>query len=99
MRIAISGSHCMGKSTLIGDFLSEWQSYELPEKSYRHVLNDLNLPHSSESTKETQKAILDFMCKQVKEYDKEKNVIYDRCPLDNLVYSMWLYHHGKSDID
>lgn len=99
MRIAISGSHCMGKSTLIGDFLSEWKSYELPEKTYRHVINEKNLSHSSETNKETQRAILDFMCEQVKTYGKDDNVIYDRCPIDNLVYSMWAYHHERSDID
>lgn len=89
----------MGKSTLIGDFLSEWQNYKLPETSYRNIINDLNLPHSSEANKKTQEAILDFMCKQVKEYREGSKVIYDRCALDNLVYSMWLFHHGKSDID
>lgn len=89
----------MGKSTLIGDFLSEWQNYKLPETSYRNIINDLNLPHSSEANKKTQEAILDFMCKQVKEHGEGSKIIYDRCALDNLVYSMWLFHHGKSDID
>lgn len=99
MRIAISGSHCMGKSTLIGDFLAEWSNYTTPEKSYRHCINENDLPHSSQTNKLSQESILDFMIEQHKQYTKDDNVVFDRCPLDNLVYSMWSYHHEKTDID
>lgn len=99
MRIAISGAQCMGKSTLIKDFLSEWTSYKTPEKTYRDALTEKNLPHSSKTTKESQKTVLDFMVKQLEETRKGDKIVFDRCPLDNLVYSMWAYHHNASDID
>lgn len=99
MRIAISGAQCMGKSTLIKDFLAEWTSYKTPEKTYRDILIESGLLHSSNTTKKTQQAILDFQVKQLEVTRKSDKIIIDRCPLDNLVYSMWAYHHGVGDID
>ena len=38
MRIAISGSANLGKSTLIKDFLEEWPTYGFEVKTYREGL-------------------------------------------------------------
>ena len=35
MRIAISGTACQGKTTLIKDFLEQWPSYTTPKKTYK----------------------------------------------------------------
>jgi len=94
MRIAISGTANTGKTTLIQQFLSTWPQYKTPPKSYRDILKENNLNHSTKSTVKTQFTILDFMVKQLKSYTKNDKVIYDRCPLDNLVYSIWCYEKG-----
>ena len=99
MRIAISGTACQGKSTLVKDFLDLWPSYKTPEKTYRNVLQENNLSHSSKTNKETQRKILDFMIEEQQKYRSSDNVIFDRCPLDNLVYSMWACEQNNSDID
>ena len=99
MRIAISGSANLGKSTLIKDFLQEWPMYGYEVNSYRDILKEKQLPHSKHTTKETQKAILDYMTKSLKEFNRDDKVIFDRCPLDNLVYSMWAMSQEDSDID
>tara|TARA_E500000318_G_C3532948_1_gene201393 strand:- start:64 stop:825 length:762 start_codon:yes stop_codon:yes gene_type:complete len=99
MRIAISGTANIGKSTLIKDFLQEWNMYGREVKTYRDVLNEKGLPHSKNTTKESQKAILDYMVETLKEFQKGDKVIFDRCPLDNLVYSMWAMSQEDSDID
>tara|TARA_E500000318_G_scaffold111170_1_gene128758 strand:- start:2041 stop:2799 length:759 start_codon:yes stop_codon:yes gene_type:complete len=99
MRIAICGTSNIGKSTLIRDFLNEWDMYGREVKTYRDVLNEKNLPHSKKTTKESQKAILDYMVDTLKEFKKGDKVIFDRCPLDNLVYSMWAMSQEDSDID
>ena len=99
MRIAISGTACQGKTTLIKDFLEQWPSYKTPKKTYRDIIKDNNLDHSSKTNKKTQKKILDFMIKEQKKYRGSDNVIFDRCPLDNLVYSMWATEQSDSDID
>ena len=68
-------------------------------KTYRDVLNEKGLPHSKQTTKESQKAILDYMVSTLKEFKKGDKVIFDRCPLDNLVYSMWAMSQEDNDID
>lgn len=92
MRIAISGTGSIGKTTLIKDFLQQWSNYQTPEKTYRDFLGD---KHSSNGCEETQWNILNFMVEELQKYDKDSNVIFDRCPLDNLVYTLWLFEKGK----
>ena len=99
MRIAICGTANVGKSTLIQDFLKEWDMYGREVKTYRDVLNEKGLPHSKETTKESQKAILDYMVDTLQEFKVGDKVIFDRCPLDNLVYSMWAMSQEGNDID
>jgi GTPase SAR1 family protein len=99
MRIAISGAANLGKSTLINDFLEEWPTYGREVTSYRDILKEKNLPHSKETTKETQKAILEYMSKTLDEFKLGDKVIFDRCPLDNLVYSMWAMGKEIGGID
>ena len=95
MKIAIIGTQCVGKSTYIKDFLKKWLMYKTPEKSYREMLKEKNLPHSTNATEESQIAILNFLIDQVTEYSKEENVILDRSVLDCLAYSSWLNLKGR----
>jgi len=88
MRIAISGAQNTGKSTLMKNFLSRWSMYSTPTKTYRDVINELNLPHSSNTNDITQLAILNWMTEELEKHPKGSKVIYDRCPLDNLVYTL-----------
>ena len=97
MRLAISGTAAQGKTTLLNAFLKHWDMYTTPEKSYRSVLKDDT--HSKSTNKETQWAILNHMIDQLEKYDKDDFVIFDRCPLDNLVYSLWAHHKGVGDVD
>ena len=59
MRIAISGTANVGKTTLIKDFLKEWPDYTTPESTYRDLLPEEG--HSKDTTKETQEKILNFI--------------------------------------
>lgn len=99
MRIAISGTANTGKTTFIKDFLSKWSKYTTPEKTYRDIITEKNLPHSDCTCKDTQQAILDFQIETLSKYSEKDNVIFDRCPLDNLVYSMHAVENPDSDID
>ena len=95
MRISISGTAHSGKTTLLNSFLYTWKNYESPDKTYRDLLKEESLDHSSKTTTKTQERILDFMIDQLQSYDKESKVIYDRCPLDNIAYSMWCHDKNK----
>ena len=95
MKIAISGTACVGKTTYINDFLKNWSMYETPQSSYRNILKEKNLSHSSNGTEESQKLILNYLVDQAIEYSKKDSVILDRCVLDNFVYTSWLYLNNK----
>lgn len=99
MRIAISGTANVGKSTLINDFLNEWPGYTSNRYSYRELLAEKQLSHSKQSTKDTQWMILNNMVDELQKYTPSDKVIFDRCSLDNLIYSLWLHEKGESDVD
>jgi len=99
MRIAISGTANVGKSTLIKDFLKNWPTYKTPESSYREFFKENKYSHSKNCNKEGQWAILNHMIDEMQKYGKDDNVIFDRCPLDNLIYSLWSCEKSASDID
>ena len=99
MRIAISGTGNQGKTTLINDFLQEWSNYETESKTYRTKLVEEKLPHSKHTTKDTQWKILNHMVDEMQTFNPEDNVVMDRCPIDNLVYSLWCLEKGVGDID
>jgi hypothetical protein len=92
VRIAISGASCTGKSTTIRHFLQRWTNYSLVESKYRLLTKENK--HSKETTAPLQKKILDLLCEECKDFTPSQKVIFDRCPLDNLVYTMWAY--GKN---
>jgi predicted ATPase len=92
MRIAISGTACQGKTTFLNDFIKKWPKYTTPKNTYRDVIGKKK-KHSSKTTSKLQWDILNFMVDQLQECTADQHVIFDRCPLDNLVYSLWA--HGK----
>ena len=94
MRIAFSGTGNSGKTTLVKSFLYTWDTFTTPDKTYRDVIEEKNLDHSSNTTTETQSEILNFMIDQLQSYTKDDKVVYDRCPLDNIAYSMWCNEKG-----
>ena len=96
MRLAISGTAAQGKTTLLNDFLEHWDMYKTPDVSYRSVLGE---NHSKQTCKETQWAVLNHMIDQMEQSSSDDFVIFDRCPLDNIVYTLWAYHKGVGDID
>ena len=89
MRIAITGTNGVGKSTLIRDINDHWECYEMAEASFRDNLDDR---YTTVMSEETQLAILNNMTDQLKTFGKDDNVLIDRCPVDNLVYSL----HGNT---
>lgn len=99
MRIAISGCQNSGKTTLLTNFLQVWPQYATPEKTYRDLIKEKQLPHSSLATKDTQLDILSFMIQQQGDYKKDSKVVYDRCPIDNLVYTLWCHDKGIDGFD
>jgi len=99
MRIAITGAACQGKSTLVENFIKKWPSYKRSKESYRTVIKEENLKINKEADSNSQLKILNCLIDDLQVTEKTDKIIFDRCPLDNLVYSMWSFEKGCSDID
>lgn len=99
MRIAISGTACQGKSTLVNDFLKTWPNYKRSEESYRKLLKKEKLNINKKVDQNSQWKILNCLIDDVQKTEKGDRILFDRCPLDNLVYSLWAEEKGTSDID
>lgn len=99
MRIAIVGSACQGKTTLVNDIIKNWPVYTAHQSSYRKAIREKNLPINKETNQNTQLEILNCLINDLKGYSNTDNVIFDRCPLDNIVYSLWSNAKNESDID
>jgi hypothetical protein len=93
MRIALIGAHNTGKSTLVENFLNQWPMYKRPEKTYRDIIKEQNLNLNKQGDKHSQKVILNALVDEIQlaTADNCKYVIFDRCPVDNIAYSLWHY--------
>lgn len=94
MRIIVSGSANVGKSTFIDDFLKAFPNYRKSEFDYRKIIGDPTT-HSKNTTVELQSKILNGMMEEIATWKKDDNVIMDRGPLDNVIYSLWCHGEGK----
>jgi nicotinamide riboside kinase len=99
-KIAVCGTQGQGKSTFIKDFVQKFPMYSTPEKTYREFVKENNLKLNREASKDVQEQILNFMVDQTMyNYGNNQKMIFDRCPIDNLMYSMWSAEKGNGDID
>ena len=96
MKIAFIGPHCSGKSTLIKEFIKKWPMYKKPKKTYRDIIAEQKLDINKSGTKESQKIILNALVDEVQDAikDGEEFLVFDRCVIDNIAYSLW--HYGKN---
>lgn len=94
MRIAVIGPQNTGKSTFIKDFLKEFPHYTTPRETYRDVIEKRHLAVNQKTSLESQKEIRDFMFGQLR-HNLEYNVIFDRCMIDNYIYTYVQYENGE----
>ncbi|MHA7631623.1 AAA family ATPase [Corallococcus sp. M7] len=92
MRIAMSGTHRAGKSTLIEDLGEELPEYRAIDEPY-HLLEEEGYAFASppvlEDFVEQLRRSLDLL-----EEEDTRNILFDRCPLDFLGY---LLTHEDAD--
>jgi len=88
MRIAVSGTHFMGKTTLIEDFIKAHPQYRWEAEPYEQLQEEQSIELSLEPTLENLLEQLDYSIDQLNAYKEEKDIIFDRCPVDFLAYAM-----------
>lgn len=91
MRIAVSGTHGVGKSTLIDEFLRVHPEFEHEPEPYAVLVEDYGEEFSEEPTVEDFLRQLEFNLERLGQHASGEKVIYERCPLDFLAYLNALY--------
>jgi hypothetical protein len=79
--------------------LKEWPEMSTPNESYRDILKSKKKAHSKQTNEDVQWDILNHMCDIQQQYRNNDKIIFDRCPIDNIVYSMWSNFHGNISDD
>jgi predicted ATPase len=97
MKIAFMGTQCNGKSTLIKEFIKRWPMYKEVKSSYRNLIKTGKITNNQEGTAESQKAILNAIIDDTQKAIAKSGdfLVFDRCVIDNIVYSLWLNEKGK----
>src|SRR5215211_3229445 len=86
MRIAVSGTHGTGKSTLIDEFLRAHPNFIHEPEPYTVMVEDLGEEFSAEPCVEDLYRQLEFNIDRLRQHAPGERVIYERCPLDFLAY-------------
>jgi AAA domain-containing protein len=86
MRIAVSGAHGVGKSTLIDEFLRLHPEFEHEPEPYTVLVEDYEEEFSAEPCVEDFLRQLEFNLERLGQHASGEKVIYERCPLDFLAY-------------
>ena len=94
MKIAVIGPQNTGKTTFIQDFLKAFKHYKTTKQTYRDVIEKNKLKANRQSSEKTQQMIMDFLYKEITT-TKNENIIFDRCLIDNYVYSYCAHQAGK----
>jgi hypothetical protein len=99
MRIAISGSHSTGKSTLIDEFLRTHTDFAHEPEPYVSLVEDYGEEFASEPCVDDFYRQLRYNLDRLGFYSQEKRVIYERCPADFLAYILALNDLGREKVD
>ncbi|MEY4298933.1 MAG: hypothetical protein RIR25_169 [Verrucomicrobiota bacterium] len=102
MRIAVSGSHSLGKSTVVNDWVAAHARYSREEEPYRAL--SLHGPYEirfrDASTRLQNGIQLYYNIGRIHRYgSRSDDVIFDRAPVDYLAYSQYTANCGTTDID
>jgi predicted ATPase len=86
MRIAVSGPHCTGKSTLIDEFLRAHPDFTHEPEPYTVLVEDFGEEFSDPPCVEDFYRQLEFNVECLRQHARGERVIYERCPIDFLAY-------------
>ena len=97
MRIAVSGAHRTGKSTLLADLTDRLTGYQAVDEPYRLLEDDgqpfADPPSLDDVVEQLRRSI------QVLQDDRAPDVLFDRCPVDLLAYALTHEDGDAFDLD
>ena len=97
MRIAVSGTHRAGKSTLVGDLAEALPGYRVVEEPY-HLLEEEGFEFSDPPVLEDWVEQLRRSIEEL-EADASPDLLLDRCPIDLLAYALTDEDRDAFDLD
>ena len=102
MRIAISGSHSLGKSTVVHDWVARHPDYLREEEPNRALglYGPYEILFREASTKLHNGIQMFYNISRIHRFGSSTDrVIFDRAPVDYLAYSHYTADQGTTDID
>jgi hypothetical protein len=99
MRVAVSGSHSTGKSTLIAAFLAQCPAYAHEPEAYEELADDIALLTSEGPDIEGLAALLTHTVSTVGRHGPGAAVIFERSPVDYLAYAAATRSIARADRD
>lgn len=90
MRIAVSGTHCSGKSTLIDRFLITHPDFAHEPEPYTVLQEDYGEVFAAKASADDFYRQLEFNIDRLRCYQDIERVIYERCPIDFVAYLLAL---------
>ena len=91
MRVAISGTHCSGKSTLIDAFLPAHPNFAHEPEPYVALQDEYGDTFAADPSADDFYQQLAFNIGRLRQYQPGDDVIYERCPVDFLAYLFALH--------
>jgi hypothetical protein len=90
MRVAVSGTHCSGKSTLIDRFLVAHPDFTHEPEPYVVLQEDYGAVFAAEPSADDFYQQLEFNMGRLRCYQPSAKGIYERCPIDFIAYLLAL---------
>jgi hypothetical protein len=95
MKVAISGTHCSGKSTLIDEFLLAHPDFAHEPEPYEALQEEYNETFAADPCAEDFYRQLEYNVGRLLHYGAGDRVIYERSPADYLAYMLALAQLGR----
>lgn len=99
MRIAISGTHCCGKTTLIEVFLAAHSEYAHEPEPYEMLQELHGETFGAEPSAEEFFRQLEYQVERLGQYNVGDRVIFERSPVDFVAYLLALDDLGRDAAD
>jgi len=99
VRIAVSGTHCSGKSTLVEDFLAVHREYVHEPEPYEWLEEVYGEPAADEPNVDDFYRQLQLSVERLGSYEAGASVVAERSPLDFLAYILALDDLGRAGRD
>jgi len=86
MRLAISGTHCSGKSSLLESFLLQHPEFTHEPEAYFQLENLYGESFSTEPSSDDFLQQLEYHNERLQQYQPGSQVVFERCSIDYVAY-------------